>query len=145
MKIIFIENVKGQGKIGEIKNVKDGFANFLINEKKAILANESNLNQYNTKVEREKKEEDNLVKELEKVKEKLENIKFQIKVKVGKEDKVFGSVSTKQIVSILKEKGFDVNKNQVLIDTPLSSLGYHNVTIELHKRVKAIAKIELVR
>ena len=145
MKIIFIENVKGQGKIGEIKNVKDGFANFLINEKKAILANESNLNQYNRKVEREKKEEDNLVKELEKVKEKLENTKFQIKVKVGKEDKVFGSVSTKQIVSILKEKGFDVNKNQVLIDTPLSSLGYHNVTIELHKRVKAIAKIELVR
>ena len=145
MKIIFIENVKGQGKIGEIKNVKDGFANFLINEKKAILANESNLNQYNRKVEREKQEEDNLVKELEKVKEKLENTKFQIKVKVGKEDKVFGSVSTKQIVAILKEKGFDVNKNQVLIDTPLSSLGYHNVTIELHKRVKAIAKIELVR
>lgn len=145
MKIIFIENVKGQGKIGEIKNVKDGFANFLINEKKAILANESNLNQYNRKVEREKQEEDNLVKELEKVKEKLENTKFQIKVKVGKEDKVFGSVSTKQIVSILKEKGFDVNKNQVLIDSPLSSLGYHNVTIELHKRVKAIAKIELVR
>lgn len=145
MKIIFIENVKGQGKIGEIKNVKDGFANFLINEKKAILANESNLNQYNRKVEREKQEEDDLVKELEKVKEKLENTKFQIKVKVGKEDKVFGSVSTKQIVSILKEKGFDVNKNQVLIDSPLSSLGYHNVTIELHKRVKAIAKIELVR
>lgn len=145
MKIIFIENVKGQGKIGEIKNVKDGFANFLINEKKAILANESNLNQYNRKVEREKQEEDNLVKELEKVKEKLENTKFQIKVKVGKEDKVFGSVSTKQIVAILKEKGFDVNKNQVLIDSPLSSLGYHNVTIELHKRVKAIAKIELVR
>lgn len=145
MKIIFIENVKGQGKIGEIKNVKDGFANFLINEKKAILANESNLNQYNRKVEREKQEEDNLVKKLEKVKEKLENTKFQIKVKVGKEDKVFGSVSTKQIVSILKEKGFDVNKNQVLIDSPLSSLGYHNVTIELHKRVKAIAKIELVR
>lgn len=145
MKIIFIENVKGQGKIGEIKNVKDGFANFLINEKKAILANESNLNQYNRKVEREKQEEDNLVKELEKVKEKLENTKFQIKVKVGKEDKVFGSVSTKQIVSILKEKGFDVNKNQILIDSPLSSLGYHNVTIELHKRVKAIAKIELVR
>lgn len=145
MKIIFIENVKGQGKIGEIKNVKDGFANFLIKEKKAILANESNLNQYNRKVEREKQEEDDLVKELEKVKEKLENTKFQIKVKVGKEDKVFGSVSTKQIVSILKEKGFDVNKNQVLIDSPLSSLGYHNVTIELHKRVKAIAKIELVR
>lgn len=145
MKIIFIENVKGQGKIGEIKNVKDGFANFLIKEKKAILANESNLNQYNRKVEREKQEEDILVKELEKVKEKLENTKFQIKVKVGKEDKVFGSVSTKQIVSILKEKGFDVNKNQVLIDSPLSSLGYHNVTIELHKRVKAIAKIELVR
>ena len=145
MKIIFIENVKGQGKIGETKNVKDGFANFLINEKKAILANESNLNQYNRKVEREKQEEDNLVKKLEKVKEKLENTKFQIKVKVGKEDKVFGSVSTKQIVSILKEKGFDVNKNQVLIDSPLSSLGYHNVTIELHKRVKAIAKIELVR
>lgn len=145
MKIIFIENLKGKGKIGEIKEVKDGFAQFLIKEKKAIMATENNIKQYNNKKQKEQELEDELVKELEKVKEKLEKEKIQIKVKVGNQDKVFGSVSSKQIITSLKEKGYNINKNQVIIDGVISSLGYHKVIIELHKKVKAIINIELVR
>ncbi len=145
MKVIFIENLKGKGKIGEIKEVKDGFAEFLIKEKKAIMATESNIKQYNNKKLKEQQAEDELVKELEKVKEKLEKEKIQIKVKVGTQDKVFGSVSSKQIITSLKEKGYNINKNQVIIDGTISSLGYHKVLIELHKKVKATINIELVR
>ena len=69
---------------------------------------------------------------------------IKIKVKVGKEDKVFGSVSSKQILTALKEKGYNLNKNQIIINNPISSLGYHKVIIELHKRVKAVINVELI-
>ena len=140
MKIIFIENIKGKGKVGDIKEVKDGFAEFLIKEKKAIMATPGNIKSYNNKKQRE----DELVNKLETVKEKLEKEIIKIKVKVGKEDKVFGSVSSKQILTALKEKGYNLNKNQIIINNPISSLGYHKVIIELHKRVKAVINVELI-
>ena len=130
MKIIFIENIKGKGKVGDIKEVKDGFAEFLIKEKKAIMATPGNIKSYNNKKQREKEEEDELVNTLETVKEKLEQEIIKIKVKVGKEDKVFGSVSSKQILTALKEKGYNLNKNQIIINNSISSLGYHKVMIE---------------
>ena len=68
-----------------------------------------------------------------------------IKVKTGEKDKVFGSVSTKQIVSELKKKNIDVEKTKIKMDNPLSSLGIHLVIIELHKKVKANLKVEIVK
>lgn len=144
MKVIFIENLKGKGKVGDIKEVKDGFAEFLIKQNKAIMATPSNIKSYNNKKQKEQEAEDKLVKELEQVKEKLEKEIIKIKVKVGAGDRVFGSVSSKQILTALKEKGYNINKNQIIIDNPISSLGYHKVTIELHKRVKAVINIELI-
>lgn len=144
MKIIFIENLKGKGKVGDIKEVKDGFAEFLIKEKKAIIATPSNIKSYNNRKQKEKEQEDELVNELELVKEKLEKEVIQIKVKVGAFDRVFGSVSSKQILTALKEKGYNLNKNQIIIENPISSLGYHKVMIELHKRVKAVINVELI-
>lgn len=144
MKIIFIENLKGKGKVGDIKEVKDGFAEFLIKEKKAIIATPSNIKSYNNRKQKEKEQEDELVNELELLKEKLEKEVIQIKVKVGAFDRVFGSVSSKQILTALKEKGYNLNKNQIIIENPISSLGYHKVMIELHKRVKAVINVELI-
>ena len=60
-------------------------------------------------------------------------------------DQVFGSVSTKQIVTELKKLGFNIDKKQVMLDNQVSTLGFHNVTIELHKKVNAIVKVELVK
>lgn len=146
MKVIFIKDLKGQGKKGEIKEVKDGYGtNFLIKNGYAVLANESNLKHFNTQKNKELLEESLYIKECEKTKEQLEKLKINIKVKVGKEDKVFGSVSTKQIVTELKKQNFDIDKNKIKITTPLSSLGTHNVAIELHKKVIANLKINLIK
>ena len=85
----------------------------------------------------------NLIKECEIVKKKLENLKISFKVKTGEQDRVFGSVSAKQIVEELKNKGYNIDKKQVKISNTISTLGFHNVDIELHKKVIATIKIEL--
>ena len=146
MKVIFVKDLKGQGKKGEIKIVKDGYgSNFLIKNGYAILATDGNLKQYHHQKEIELEQEEKLIKEQESIKKELEKITIFIPVKVGNQDKVFGSVSTKQIVSELKKKNFEIDKNKVKIKEPLSSLGTHMVEIELHKKVKANLKVNLVK
>ena len=145
MKVIFIKDLKGQGKKGEIKEVKDGYGTFLIKNNIANIASESNLKHYNTLKSKQELEENLYVKDCEKIKEQLEKLKINIKVKVGAQDRVFGSVSTKQIVTELKKLNFDVDKNKIKIDGSLSSLGTHIVKIELHKKVIADLKINLVK
>lgn len=146
MKVIFIRDLKGKGKKGEIKEVKDGYAtNFLIKNNYAIVANEGNVKQLKTQqeitLENEKKE----ISRCEQIKKEIEKISISIKVKTGNQDRVFGSVSSKQIVSELKKLNFDIEKTQVKIDGTLNSLGTHNVDIELHRKVIAVLKVNLIK
>lgn len=145
MKVIFLKDLKGQGKKGEIKEVKDGYGTFLIKNNIANIANESNLKHYNTLKSKQELEENLFIKDCEKLKEQLEKLSINIKVKVGSQDKVFGSVSTKQISTELKRLNFNIDKNKIKVDYPLSSLGTHIVNIELHKKVIANVKINLVK
>ena len=145
MKVIFIKDLKGQGKKGEIKEVKDGYGTFLIKNNIANIANESNLKHYNTLKSKQELEENLYIKDCEKLKEQLEKLKITIKVKVGTQDRVFGSISTKQIVTELKKLNYDIDKNKIKLDDPLSSLGTHIVNIELHKKVTANLKVNLVK
>lgn len=146
MKVIFIKDLKGQGKKGDIKEVKDGYGtNFLIKNGYALLATDANLKHFNTQKDKELLKENLYIKECENIKRQLEKLNIQIQVKVGKEDKVFGSVSTKQITTELKKLNFNIDKNKIKLTTPLSSLGTHIVEIELHKKVIAKLKINLVK
>lgn len=146
MKVIFIKDLKGQGKKGDIKEVKDGYGNnFLIKNGYAIIASQGNLKHFESQKNKELLEENLYIKECEKIKEQIEKLTINIKVKVGKLDKVFGSVSTKQIITELKKLNFDVDKNKIKIDVPLTSLGTHIVLVELHKQVIAKLKINLVK
>ena len=144
MEVIFIKDLRGQGKKGDIKDVKTGYAeNYLIKNGYAVLKTKDSLRQLE-KENKEKKERDleeqEKAKELKKLIDK-EVLEFQVKTGAG--DKVFGSVSAKQIVEELKSKGYNIDKKQVKINNTISSLGFHNVDIELHKKVVAKLKIEL--
>ena len=145
MKIILLKDVKKQGKKGEIIEVKEGYGNFLIKNKEAVLATTTGVNRLNEEKKQKADLEAQLIKECEKVKKQLENITLTFKVKTGTCDKVFGSISPKQIEEELKTKNFNINKKQIKINNPISSLGYHNVDIELHKKVIANLKIQLVK
>ena len=143
MKIILIKDVKKQGKKGDILEVKDGFGTFLINKGDAVLATSNSVNRLDRENKEREVKENNLIKECEIIKKKLENLKISFKVKTGEYDRVFGSVSAKQITEELKNKGYNIDKKQIKINNTISSLGFHNIDIELHKKVIATIKIEL--
>lgn len=146
MKVIFTKDLKGQGKKGEIKDVKDGYGmNFLINKGYAVEANITNLNKLNKKIEEKALEEEALIKEANMLKNRLETIILKFKVKTGEHDRIFGSVSPKQIITELKNKGYNIDKKQLNLKDAITSLGYHNVDIILHKSVIAKIKVELVK
>ena len=143
MKIILIKDVKKQGKSGDILEVKDGYGSFLINKGDAVLATTNSVD----RLDRENKEKERLeqenIKRCEELKKKIEKLTISFKVKTGEQDRVFGSISPKQIVEELKGKGYEIDKKQIKIEGTISSLGFHNVNVELHKKVVANLKIEL--
>jgi large subunit ribosomal protein L9 len=144
MKVIFLKDVKNQGKKNEIKEVKDGYAvNFLIKKGYAIAANQNNLKNFERKLESEKLEESLLIKEMESLKQKIEKETIKFYVKTGKQEKMFGQISIKQIKEELNKLGYNIEKTKIKIDEPIVSLGVHNIKIELHKDVIATVKVQV--
>lgn len=144
MKIILLEDVKKQGKKGDILTVKDGYGNFLINNHQAVLATQGGVERLNKEVAEKAHNEKLLIEKCTKIKNKLEKEKISFKVKTGEQGRVFGSISTKQIADFLQSKGYEIDKKQITTDGSLSSLGFHTVKVELHKSVIANIKVELV-
>ena len=146
MKVIFIKDLRGQGKKGEIKEVKDGYAkNFLIKQGYAVKETKESLKILNEQNEKAHEEDEKNRKEALELKKKLEKEKIKFTVKTGEHDKVFGSVSVKQIKDELDKKNYKIDKKQIVIDHPITSLGFHEITIELYKDIKAGLKIEVVK
>lgn len=146
MKVIFLKDLKGQGKKDEIKEVKDGYAeNFLIKNGYAIKYTTRSKEILNNQIEDRNEKEQELIKECEKIKKELEKKEYTFKVKTGKEDKVFGSISSKAIADELLKDGYKVDKKKIFIDGSISSLGTHVVKIELHPKVVLELKIKLVK
>lgn len=136
MKVIFIKDLKGQGKKGEIKEVKEGYGhNFLIKNGYAVAATEGSINRLDRENEESKQKEDALIRECEALKKELLKLKLIFKVKTGKDGRVFGSVTSKQISGELEKYNFNIDKKKIMVKHQLDSLGTHDVTIELHKKV----------
>jgi len=144
MRIIFIKDLRGQGKKGEIKEVKDGYGqNFLIKGGYAVLATDGSIQRLGVENE-EKAIQDTLeLSNAEDTKKVLEKINLVFYVKSQDDNHIFGSISSKQIIEELKNHKFDIDKHQIEIEETLNKIGTYFVKVILHKKVVAKVKVEI--
>ena len=142
MKIILLKDVKGKGKKDDIVEVAAGYGNNLVRNGSAVIASPENLKHLeDAKNEIALKEAAHL-QDMKDLKEKLEKSEIKIGVKIGKEGKMFGSVSTKQIADAINSQlHLTVDKRKIELDNTISALGAYQIPIQLHKEV--LAKIKL--
>ena len=146
MKVILLKDVKSQGRKDDIINVSDGYANnYLIKNKLAVAYTETSKKILDKQIQIRNDEEAKIVANLTEIKNKLNDKIIEFKVKTGKDDRVFGTVSSKQISDKINELGYDIDKKCILIDTPLSRLGTYKVKIKLHKKVEFNINIKLIK
>ena len=146
MKVILLKDVKGKGKKDAILEVSDGYANnYLIKNNLAVPYSKRSKEILDKEIDIREKNEQKIIDELNEIKKKLDDTVIEFKVKVGKEDRVFGTISSKQISDKLKEMGYKIDKKCIKINEAISSLGITKVVIELHKKVKFNLKISLVK
>ncbi len=145
MKVIFLKDVKGKGKKGEVKNVADGYAhNFLIKQGLAQEATNASISQLEGQKNKEKKLAQEELEEAKKLKEKLETLTIELKAKSGEGGRLFGSITSKQIADALKKDfSIKVDKRKIEMDDAIRALGYTNVPVKLHTDVTATLKVHV--
>ena len=143
MQVIFLKDLKGQGKKGEIKEVANGYAvNFLIKKGIAVKKTETSLNKLSIEKENNRLLDEKNTKEAKELSDKLKNVVVSFTAKAGKEDKMFGSISSKQIKEELDKLGYHFDKKQIRNET-INSFGFHNVEINLYKNIVGVIKVEV--
>ncbi|MDT2832864.1 50S ribosomal protein L9 [Vagococcus carniphilus] len=148
MKVIFLEDVKGKGKKGEVKDVAVGYAqNFLLKKGLAVEATAQNLSELKGKTKAKEKEDAEVLEEVTKLKEIIEAEDFEviIKSKAGEDSRLFGSIPSKQIADALeKQHKIKVDKRKMDLKQPIKALGYTNVPTKLHQKVTAKLRVHVV-
>lgn len=145
MEIILKENVKGLGYKNDVVNVKPGYArNFLIPRSLAIEATSSNKKVVAELVKQQALKAQKLKQAALDLSAKLADITLNIKAKAGESGKIFGSVTTTQLAEVLREKGFDIDRRDVSINSDVKMLGSYTAVIDLHREVKQEIKFDVV-
>ena len=144
MKVIFVKDLRGQGKKNEIKEVSDGYAtNFLIKNGYAVKYTKTSSEKLANDIKTNKEKEKQAIDEALKLKEKLLREELVFELSCGKNGKTFGTISNKLIADSLNKKGYNIDKKKIRIDIPISNIGISTINIELHKKVIVELKVQI--
>lgn len=145
MKVIFLKDVKGKGKKGEVKNVADGYAqNFLLKQGLAVEANQANVSTLSAQKKKEEKQAAEELAEAKKLKEKIDKLTVEFSTKAGEGGRLFGSITSKQIAEELqKAHQIKIDKRKIELPDAIRSLGYTKVPVKLHSEVVATLNVHV--
>ena len=146
MEVILNKDIDKIGKAGAVVKVKDGFArNFLLPNKLAIPLTPENLKRLEEERLKKNSEQEKIRKDAEELKSKLEGLSLTIPALTQEEDKLYGSIAAYDLAGALKEEGFEINKNSIMLDEPIKALGIYEVPVKLHAQVLAKIKVWIVK
>ncbi len=146
MQIILLEDVPALGKVGDTVKVSEGYGrNYLIPQKKAILATEKGINILEHQRREVQQRIGKVKKDMEKVVQQIEKLSCTFAKPVGESGKLFGSVTSMEIESFLKENGIDVDRKKIQLEEPIKNLGIFTIPIKLHPELTAHLKVWVVQ
>jgi large subunit ribosomal protein L9 len=146
MQVILLERIGRLGQMGDVVNVKDGYArNFLLPQKKALRATEENRKRFESNRAQLEARNLELKKEAEAVAAKLEGQSFIAIRQAGDTGQLYGSVTPRDIVEIVTAGGFSIDRRQVVLDKPIKTLGLHGTRIALHPEVIVAVSLNVAR
>jgi len=146
MKVVFLEDVKGKGKKGEVKDVADGYANFLIKNRKAEEANAATISALKGQKKAEEKKQAEELAAAQELKALLENDESIIKLsaKIGEDGRLFGSITTKQVAEALqKQHNIKLDKRKIELENPIRALGFTKMPVKIHPEVTAMLTVQV--
>jgi len=146
MEVVLIKDYQGLGKAMDVLQVKDGYArNYLIPQGIAVPATEGNKKKVAEAKTIAERREMKMIANAREMARKIEQTPCTIAVKVGEEDKIYGSVSAAEITEFLNKEGFEIEKRQIVLDEPIKQLGVYNIDINLYRDVTAKLKVWVVK
>jgi large subunit ribosomal protein L9 len=146
MEVILREDVEKLGSRGDLVKVADGYArNFLLPQKKAVAATESNRKIVDQERDAHLRREAKLKTEFEGVAKMLNGTVVTLAQKVGENDQLFGSVTAQNIADALEKQNFHVDRRKIHLDEPIRTLGEHKVSVRLHREVEAEITVNVVK
>ena len=146
MKVVFLEDVKGKGTKGEVKDVADGYANFLIKNRKAEEANAATISALKGQKKAEEKKQAEELAAAQELKALLENDESIIKLsaKIGEDGRLFGSITTKQVAEALqKQHNVKLDKRKIELENPIRALGFTKMPVKIHPEVTAMLTVQV--
>lgn len=146
MKIILLEKIEKLGALGDVVEVKNGYArNFLLPNRKALRATAENIKYFDDKADELKKKNEANISEATKELNKLTDKMFVVVRQAGENGQLYGSVTTRDIANILEENGIAISKNQISLIEPIKNLGIFDVKVNLHAEVSTLIRINVAR
>ena len=146
MKVSLRSDVERLGSAGDVVTVADGYArNFLLPRGFAVTATEGNVKLIEVEKKRIAKDQVRMKEEAEALAKQLEQVSLTISKQAGEEDKLFGSVTNKEIAEALLKENHEIDKRRIILDEPIKALGIYTVPVKLHAEVTASVKLWVVK